>query len=150
MKPQEAQSIDDFLADLPPERRVAIGLMRRLVLSHLPSGYEEVLNWGMISYEVPLSISGKTYNGKPLMYAALGNQKNHMALYLCGLYADDGLMARFKEKFRASGKKLDMGKACLRFKSAEALDLDAVGEAIGAVTPEAFAELARNAPDKMR
>jgi len=143
-------SINDYLADQPPERRAAIEAVRKVVLAHLPGGYEENFNWGMISYEVPLAISGKTYNGKPLMYAALGSQKNHMALYLCGLYADEALMTRFKEKCQAAGKKLDMGKACLRFKSAEALDLDAVGEAIASVTPEAFAELARNAPRKTR
>ena len=143
-------SVDDYLADLPPDRRAAIEAVRKVVLAHLPVGYEETFNWGMISYEAPLAISGKTYNGKPLMYAALGNQKNHMALYLCGLYADEALMARFKEKFKATGKKLDMGKACLRFKAVDDLDLEAVGEAVAAVTPEAFAELARNAPRKKR
>jgi len=148
MKTPDQLAIEGYLAALPPERRGAIEAVRKVVLANMPEGYAENFNWGMISYEVPLATSGKTYNGKPLMYAALGNQKNHMALYLCGLYADDGLMARFKDRSAAAGKKLDMGKACLRFKAVDDLDLDAVGEAIAAVTPEAFAELARNAPRK--
>lgn len=150
MKTSDQASIQGYLADLPPDRRTAIETVRKVVLAHLPAGFEENFNWGMISYEVPLATSGKTYNGKPLMYAALGKQKNHMALYLTGLYADEVLMARFRDKFRAAGKKLDMGKACVRFKAVDDLDLDAVGEAIAAVTPEVFAELARNAPRKKR
>ena len=150
MKTSDQTAIEDYLAELPPDRRVSIEAVRKVVFAHLPAGYEENFNWGMISYEVPLATSGRTYNGKPLMYAALGNQKNHMALYLCGLYADEALMARFKDKVKAAGKKLDMGKACLRFKTLDDLDLDAVGEAIAAVTPEAFAELARDARRQKR
>lgn len=150
MKPPGPASIEGYLAELSADRRAVIEAMRKVVRAHLRPGFEENFNWGMISYEVPLATSGKTYNGQPLMYAALGNQKNHMALYLTGLYADEALMARFKERWRAAGKKLDMGKACLRFKALDDLDLEAVGEAIAAVTPEAFAELARNAPRKKR
>jgi hypothetical protein len=80
-------TVEDYIASLPDDRRDHVKAVRRLVLDNLPDGYVETLNWGMISYEVPLAASGRTYNGKPLMYAAIGNQKNHIGLYLCGVTA---------------------------------------------------------------
>ncbi|MGI9464512.1 MAG: DUF1801 domain-containing protein [Aestuariivirgaceae bacterium] len=136
-----ATTVLDYLAELPGDRREAIEAVREIVLANLPAGYVEAMNWGMISYEVPLEASGRTYNGKPLMYAALGNQKRHMALYLCGLYCTPEIKKRFEAAWASSGKKLDMG-ACVRFKKLDDLHLPAVEMAIGEVGVEDFIDAA--------
>lgn len=146
----EAKTVSGYLASLPAEQRAEIDAVRKTVLASLPAGYVETMNWGMIAYEVPLAISGRTYNGKPLMYVALGAQKNHLALYLCGLYPNPALKKRFVATFAKSGRKLDMGASCVRFRKAADLDLAAVGEAVGAVKPDAFAKTAAAAPKKKR
>lgn len=146
----DAETVTDYLNELPDERRVALSVLRNVILDNLPDGYVESMNWGMISYEVPLEISGKTYNGKPLMYAALASQKNHMAIYLCGLYCVPGVKDKFLEVHVNSGRKVDMGAACIRFKKLEQLDLDAVGDVIGAVKPEAYAEISAQAHRKKK
>lgn len=128
-----AATVEDYLAGLPEDRRVALSRLRALVLENLPDGYEEAMNWGMIGYEVPLALAPKTYNGQPLMLAALASQKRHMALYLCGLDCIPGLRDRFEERYREAGLKLDMGAACLRFRALDAVHLDAVAEVLRSV-----------------
>ena len=144
----KAQTVEDYLEEIPSERRDAISTIRSVVLEHLPNGYEEVMNWGMITYEVPLSTYPDTYNGKPLMYAALGNQKNHMAIYLCGLYCVPGMKDRFLEAFEATGKKLNMGAACVRFKTLRDLPLDIIGSTIAAVDVQTFVAKAKSSHQK--
>lgn len=140
----EAKTVEEYLASLPEDRRAAISAVRAVILDNLPPGYAETMNWGMIAYEVPLALCPKTYNGQPLMYAALASQKNHMAVYLCGLYCGvPGVKDDFLAATKRSGRKLDMGKACIRFRRLEDLDLDAVGEAIAAVSAEAFIAASR-------
>ena len=95
----------------------------------------------MISYEVPLSIQPDTYNGKPLMYAALASQKRHMAVYLSGVYADPDARADFERAYRATGKRVDMGKSCVRFRRLDDLPLDLVGDAIARYDVEDFVDL---------
>lgn len=126
----DAATVDEYLAGLPEERREAIGTVRDVILSNLPAGYEEAMRWGMITYEVPLATEPDTYNGQPLMYAALASQKNHMAVYLTGVYADDQARERFLDAYRATGKRLDMGKSCIRFRKLEHLPLEVIGEAV--------------------
>ncbi|UVC10301.1 DUF1801 domain-containing protein [Rhizobium sp. TH2] len=127
-------TVEDYLAELAPTRREALERVRAIILENLPEGYEESMNWGMIVYEVPLAIQPKTYNGQPLMLAALASQKNHMAVYLCGLYCGvPGVKESFERRYRENELKLDMGAACVRFKSLDKLDLDAVAEAIRSV-----------------
>jgi uncharacterized protein YdhG (YjbR/CyaY superfamily) len=93
----DAASIKDYLAEMPEERRETIKKVRKTILANLPDGYEEALNWGMITYQVPLEVYPDTYNKKPLMYAALVSQKNHMAVYLSGLYMYDDKQTTFEE-----------------------------------------------------
>ena len=126
----EAATVDEYLAGLPEERREAIGAVRDVILSNLPAGYEEAMRWGMITYEVPLATEPDTYNGRPLMYAALASQKNHMAVYLTGVYADDQARESFLDAYRATGKRLDMGKSCIRFRKLDHLPLEVIGEAV--------------------
>jgi hypothetical protein len=128
-----AETPEAYLAELPEDRRQALARLRALILENLPDGYVEAMNWGMIAYEVPLSVAPETYNGQPLMLAALASQKKHMALYLCGLDCIPGLRERFGQSYRDKGLKLDMGAACLRFRSLDAVDFDAVAAVIGAV-----------------
>ena len=132
-----ATTPQQYLAELPDDKRDAVASLRELVLANLPEGYVETMK-GMLLYEVPLSITGKTYNGKPLMYAAIGAQKNHVGLYLCALYCNDNLKVEFEANYAASGKKLDMGKSCLRIKKMDQVDPAAIAQAIAAVPMEEF------------
>ncbi len=125
---------------MPEERREAIKKVRQTILKHLPEGYEEAINYGMITYQVPLAVYPDTYNKKPLMYAALANQKNHMAVYLTGIYMDENLYQDFEKKYRETGKRYDVGKSCVRFRKLEDLPLDLIGESIGAISMEEFIE----------
>ncbi len=132
MVSSKAETVENYLAELPDDRRDAIAEVRDAILENLPEGYVETMNWGMISYEVPLAACPETYNGKPLMYAALASQKNHMAVYLTSVYVNDETAADFRERYKATGKKLDMGKSCVRFKSIDQLPVDLIGEVIAA------------------
>jgi len=96
------------------------------------------MNWGMITYQVPLSVYPDTYNKKPLMYAALASQKSHMAVYLIGIYMDDQLRHDFETNYLATGKKYDVGKSCVRFRKLDDLPLQLIGEAISAFSVDDF------------
>jgi len=125
-----ATDIESYLAELPEERRRAIETVRQVILDNLPSGYEEVMNWGMITYQVPLQDYPDTYNGKPMMYAALASQKNHMAVYLTSIYANDSSRQAFEDAYRQTGKRFDAGKACVRFRKLDDLPLDLIAQSI--------------------
>ncbi len=132
MASSEAKSAEEYLAELPPERRAVLAKVRAVILEHLPDGFVEAMNWGMISYEVPLKTYPQTYNGRPLMYAALAAQKRHCAIYLMCAYADSAVEARLRADFEKAGKKLDMGKSCVRFRKLDDLPLEAIGRAVAA------------------
>ena len=134
----EASTVDEYLAELPEERREAIEVVRRVILEHLPEGYEEAMNWGMITYQVPLETYGDTYNKKPLMYAALASQKRHMAVYLTSVYLDDDARREFETAYRATGKRYDAGKSCVRFRKLEDLPLELIAESIASLTVNEF------------
>jgi uncharacterized protein YdhG (YjbR/CyaY superfamily) len=134
----KAKTVDQYLSALPEDRREAIQAVRQTIQDHLPDGYQEVMNWGMITYQVPLEVYPDTYNKKPLMYAALASQKNHMAVYLTGIYLDVDLQQDFEEKYRATGKRYDVGKSCVRFRKLEDLPLELIGESIQALEMEEF------------
>ena len=136
-----ARSVEEYLAALPDEKRIAISAVRDVVLRNLPKGYVEVMDFGMISYTVPLARFPETYNGHALMNAALAAQKNYNAVYLMGVYGDDANATRFKRAFADAGKKLDMGKSCVRFKTTDDLVLDAIGETIASVTVDDYIAL---------
>ena len=135
------QTVDQYLAQLPPQRREAVAAIRQLILQNLPGGYEETILFGMISYVIPLDTYPVTYNKQPLSYVALASQKNYMSLYLMGIYADEDSRQWFLDQYRASGKKLDLGKACLRFKSLDDLPLDLVAQAVARTSVANFIRL---------
>jgi hypothetical protein len=134
----DATTVKDYLASLPEDRRKALSAVRAVIRKNLPAGIVETMNWGMIAYEIPLRRYPDTYNGQPLMYAALGSQKNYMSVYLTAVYGSEKLREKFEDAYRASGKKLDMGKSCVRFTTIDALPLDVIGEAIGSCTVDQF------------
>ena len=140
-----ATTVDEYLSELPDERREAIGRVRQTILANLPQGYEEAMNWGMITYQVPLKTCPDTYNGEPLMYAALASQTNHMAVYLTGIYMSDEARAKFEAAYKATGKPLDVGKSCVRFKKLEDLPLQLIGESIASEDVDGFVARSKQA-----
>lgn len=136
MVQSKAKTVEEYLEELPEERRAVVAAVRDVVLANLPEGYEEGMSWGMISYEIPLSRYPKTYNRQPLAYVSLAAQKNHYALYMMGCYESSESEALLRREFEAAGKKLDMGKCCVRFKKLEDLPLEAIGKTVAATTPD--------------
>lgn len=145
MPRKTASSVTEFLTHLPAERRRELERVRSVVRKHLPAGYEETLTRGMIVYEVPLRRYPDTYNGHPLWYAALASQKGYLALHLMPVYGSATLAQRLRDGFKTAGKKLNMGKACIRFRTADDLALDAIGEVIASTSLEHFVATAQAA-----
>jgi Domain of unknown function (DU1801) len=133
-----AKTVEEYLNALPDASRAEIDVVRDVVLRNLPKGYVEVMEYGMIYYAIPLSRYPETYNGHPLCYAGLAAQKNYNAIYLMGVYGDGGNAKQFTDAFAKAGKKLDMGKSCVRFKSANDLALDAIAESIASMPVDDF------------
>ena len=127
-----AATVDGYLDDLPEDRREAIAALRSVILEHLPDGFEEGMQYGMIGYYVPLDRFPDTYNGEPLTVAALASQKRHMSLYMMGIYGTDDTW--FRERWTATGHKLHMGKSCVTFRRLDDVPLDVVGEAIARIS----------------
>lgn len=136
MARSNASTPDEYLAELPEDRRSIVETVRSTILDHLPEGFEETLTYGMLGYVVPLDRYPDTYNGQPLSVVTLANQKNHVAVYLMGVYADDDQRDWFIDAWSATGKKLDMGKSCVRFKKLDDVALEVLGEAVARVTPQ--------------
>jgi len=137
----DAATVEEYLAELDDDRRAAITTVRRVVLENLPAGYEEAMNWGMITYQVPLETYPDTYNGQPLMFAGLASQKNHMALYLTSVYASPGGAEEFELEYRATGKRFDMGKSCVRFRRLDDLPLELIAKTIAACSVDQFIQM---------
>ena len=135
-----AKTPQEYLFSLPEDRRAVVETVRDLILANLPPGYVETMNWGMLSYEIPLSTYPKTYNGQPLSFAGLSAQKNGYSLYLIAVDTDPALMERLHEAYAEAGKKLDMGRSCIRFKKLEDLLQPVVAEIIAAAPMEKFLE----------
>jgi Domain of unknown function (DU1801) len=127
-----------YLDGLPPERRAVIDPVFETVHAAMPDGYELGMGWGMPGWVVPLATYPDTYNGKPLAYASLAAQKNYNSLYLMALYSDSVEEAEFARRWRESGRTLDMGKSCLRFRRLEDVDLGILADTIAATPVEQF------------
>jgi uncharacterized protein YdhG (YjbR/CyaY superfamily) len=138
MVSSNAKTVADYLKGLPPERRKVVSAVRATVRKNLPKGYREVMGWGMISYGIPLARYPDTYNGQPLCYAAIAAQKNHYAIYLMNVYADSSEEAALRKAFEKAGKKLDMGKSCIRFGRLEDIPLAAIGRVIRSTSVEQY------------
>jgi hypothetical protein len=128
-----ATTVQKYLAELPPDRRAAISAVRNAVLAALPAGYEEGMQYGMIGWYVPHSAFPAGYHcdpKQPLPFVCLASQKNYMSLYLGSVYGSAESAEKFQAAWAKTGKKLDMGKSCIRFKKVEDLALDVITDAI--------------------
>ncbi|MGM0547200.1 MAG: DUF1801 domain-containing protein [Bacteroidota bacterium] len=140
MAKSTANTVEEYLDALPEYRREPIEEIRDLILDNLPDGYEETINWGMISYEIPLEKYPDTYNNQPLNYIGLAAQQNHNSLYLMSVYQDEELQEWLEEEFEKAGKKMDMGRSCLRFNMVTDLPLEAIATIVAKHTPDEFIE----------
>lgn len=129
----KASTVEQYLAELPPDRREAIQAVRQVFLKHLDKDYEEGIQYGMISYYLPYSVYPPGYHctpKQPLPFVCLASQKNYMSLYMMCIYGDDGEAKEFQKAWAKTGKKLDMGKSCIRFKKLDDLALDVIADVL--------------------
>lgn len=141
MVQRKATTVKEYLEWLPENRRKEIAKVRSIIRKHLPRGYEEAITYGMIAYQVPKKTLPETYNGQPLCYAGLAAQKNFNSLYLMGAYGSERLKADLQKAFDKAGLKLDMGKSCVRFKTADDLPLPAIGKVIAALPAAKYVQI---------
>jgi len=137
----KAATVEEYLAELPEERRVAIETIRQEILKNLPEGYEEGMQYGGIGYYVPHSIYPAGYHCDPkqaLPFVGLASQKNHMAVYLFCIYCNPDATKKFIQEYQETGKKLDMGSSCVRFKKLENLPVELIGTTIAAIPVDEF------------
>jgi hypothetical protein len=137
----KAKTVAEYLASLPPDRRTAIQAVREVILKNLDDKYVEGMQYGMIGYFVPHSVYPAGYHcdpKQPLPFAGLASQKNHMAVYLMCIYGGAEHEKWLRVEWARTGKKLDMGKSCIRFKKLDDLPLDLIGRAIARVPAKKF------------
>ena len=139
MKPEE------FIETLDPERREEFRAVFRLMAERIPPGYESVVAGNMVVFQVPVSDFADTYNRKPLWYAALASEKTYLSLHLMPVYGDPHASTRLKEAFSAAGKKLNLGKACIRFQKSTDLELNVIAEILGSMPVQKWIEIAQTA-----
>ena len=142
MKPaSNVKTPTQYIASLPADRAKTIATVRAFVNQYIPRGYDECLVWGTIGWTIPLSRYPDTYNKQPICYVAVSSQKNYCSLYLMGAFWSSSQLERLKAAFAAAGKKLDMGKCCVHFETAEDLPLAAIGQLISAISSEEWIEM---------
>ena len=136
-------SVSAFLDALPADRRRSVERVRDVIQRHIPAGYEEVISKSMLVFQVPLERYSDTYNGRPLWYVALASEKSYLSLHLMPVYGDPKLARRLADGFAHAGKKLTMGKACVRFKDADDLALDTIGQIVAAIPVDRWVQIAQ-------
>jgi hypothetical protein len=144
----KANTAEDYILSLEPEKKEALSAIRNTILSNIPNGFEETMSYGMIGYVVPFSLFPNGYHCDPklpLPFAQIAAQKNFIAIYHMGLYADADLLNWFTtEHAKASKKKLDMGKSCIRYKKAEDIPFKLIGELFSKITVDQYIETYTN------
>ncbi|MBP1642856.1 MAG: hypothetical protein H6Q03_1525 [Acidobacteria bacterium] len=138
MVQSRAKTVEAYLEELPPARREVVAAVRAFVNEHLPRGYVEGMGYGMIGWTIPLERYPSTYNGQPLCYAGLASQKSYVSLYLMSVYSSSDEEKWLRAEFKRAGKKLDMGKCCVRFRKVEDLELSALGRILAGTPPDDF------------
>ncbi len=149
----KATTVEQYLAELPPDRREAISAIRDVILKNLDKDYEEGMNYGMIGYSIPHRIFPDGYHcnpKQPLPFACLASQKNYMSLHIMCVYTQGEEDSWFRQAWAKTGKKLDMGKCCIRFRKLEDVALDVIGEVIRRSPAKAFIEYYKSARDSMK
>lgn len=137
MVQSKAVTVDEYLDELAPDRREVVEEVLEVIRANVPVGYEEGVLWGMLCWYIPLERYPDTYNGEPLGIVALAAQKRHYAIYL-NLYDDDELRQEFEERYRETGKRMDVGKSCVRFRKLEDLPLELIGWAVAQTSVEDY------------
>ena len=140
----KAATVTEYLASLPADRRAAIEAVRKVILANLDKDYEEGMQYGMIGYYIPHRVYPPGYHTNPkqaLPFAALASQKNYMSFYIMGLYGDSALAKWFEKAWKDTGRKLDIGKSCIRFKKLDDLALDVIGEALRRLPARKYIEI---------
>jgi hypothetical protein len=140
VKERPVLTVNQWLASVPAERKEAIQAVRDAVNEHLPKGYVETVDWGMLAWVVPLATLPDTHNGRPLMLAALGAHTKVMTLYLMTVYGDPKVRREFEIAYKKTGRRLDMGGCCVHFKKLDDLPLDVVGNTIARVSVDQYVE----------
>ena len=129
----KATTVDQYLKEIPADRRNDINAVRGALKANLPEGYEEIIQYGMIGYVVPHRLFPQGYHcdpRQPLCFAGLASQKNHLSFYIMPLYGESPELTWFETEWKKSGKKLDMGKCCIRFKKADDIPIDLIGKLV--------------------
>jgi len=138
-------SFEDYISKIPEERKVVFQRLCNVIGENLPKGFQENTEYGMIGWSVPLETFPSGYHcspGMPLPFISLASQKNFIALYHMGIYAEENLLKWFVEEFpKHSKKKLDMGKSCIRFKKPEDIPFDLIAELSQKMTPQDWIQL---------
>lgn len=134
----KAKTVKEYLGKLPSDRKNAVATVRKIILTNLPNGYAETMNWGMISYEIPLETFPDTYNNQPLIYAALASQKQYISIYMMGVYSNPDQLKRLQDAFKAMDVKPNMGKSCIRFTDVNQIPLETIGELIAEYSVEDY------------
>lgn len=141
----KADSPEEYIEQLPEERQVVISKIRKIILENIPQGFEEQMSYGMLGYVVPHSLYPDGYHCNPklpLPFMNLASQKNFVALYHSGMYADPKLYNWFVAEYpKHCNRKLDMGKSCVRFKSMNTIPYDLIAELCGKMTPKDWINL---------
>lgn len=129
----KAATVAEYLAGLPKDRRVTVQAVRKVILANLDKDYAEAMAYGMIGYVIPHSVYPPGYHcdpKQPLPFVGMGSQKHHISVHMMFLYGNEGAEARFRKEWEKTGKKLDMGKCCVRFRTLDDAALEVIGEAI--------------------
>lgn len=131
-------TVEEYLINLPQERQEAFNKLRETILSHIPEGFSEIINYNMLGYVVPHKLYPKGYHCDPklpLPFINLGSQKHYISFYHLGLYADDKTLKWFVDSYKDYSKhKLDMGKSCIRFKYMDDIPYDLIGQLVSKMT----------------
>lgn len=143
-----AKTPEEYISELPDDRKEVITRLRKLISENLPEGFEETMQYGMIGYVVPLSTYPSGYHVKPdtpLPFIHLASQKNHIAIYHSGIYTDDALMNWFTTEYaKKVSTKLNMGKSCIRFRNPKHIPYELIEELVGKMTPGEWIEIYEN------
>jgi len=148
----KATSVQEYVDALPEDRKQAITMLRKVIVQNIPKGFEEVMSYGMIGYVVPHSLYPKGYHCNPklpLPFVNIASQKNFIAVYHMGVYADKDLLTWFVNEYPKYGKtKLDMGKSCIRFKKPDQIPFQLIAELASKITVERWIAICESAVRK--
>ncbi|MBG6056882.1 hypothetical protein RCH16_000068 [Cryobacterium sp. MP_M5] len=130
--------VENYFADLEPDQRAVLYPVIDAVRDAMPPGYVLGMYWGMPGWVIPLETFPNTYNGQPLAYVSVAAQKNYNSLYLMGLYGNPEADAVFRAEWAATGRKLNMGKSCLRFKTLADVDLGLIARTVASIPVDRY------------